>query len=89
MSLGPCVLDPAFHICAAEALGTPELVENFDRLTGFNLLRKGSPVELAIDDATGRQEAGVRAFAEFVRDYVYGLLPDDVLDGLRAQAVAK
>lgn len=84
MSLGPCIVDPAFHICVRETLATPGFVENFDRLWGFRPTT--IPIEKLIDEATGATSARVRAFAEFVRDYVYGLLPEDVLQSLREQA---
>jgi|GEM_PF-4053685 len=53
------------------AAGTPELVAQFDRLTGANLSRKGLPIELLIDDVTGRMESDLRKFIEFVWDGVF------------------
>lgn len=53
--------------CAA----TPDLVAQFDRLTGSNLARKGAPIDLMVDDATGKTTDDVAAFAEFVREFVY------------------
>lgn len=87
-SIGPCMADPAFHGCVRTALDTPELVANFDRLYGFNLSRRGAPVDILVDDTTGRTEAGIRAFMVFVRDYVYTRLPADVLADIRARAIA-
>lgn len=82
--IGPCIMDPAFHGCVRASLDTPELVENFDRLYGYNLSRRGTPIEVAVDDITGRTEAGVRAFMVFVRDCVYTRLAPDVLAEIRA-----
>jgi hypothetical protein len=57
--------------CLVVASGTPELVKEFDRLTGHNLSRNGSPLDLAIDDATGRTEDGAKDFINFVRECVF------------------
>jgi len=54
--------------------GNKELVKEFDRLNGSNLLRAGTPLDLAIDDASGRTAADVAKFAEFVRVIVCGTL---------------
>jgi hypothetical protein len=53
--------------CAANK----DLIENFDRLRGTNLSRRGSPLALAIDDSTGRTDADLKLFVDFVRTYVY------------------
>ena len=53
--------------CAKNA----EFVSNFDRLRGTNLSRKGSPIEIAIDDATGRMDADSELFFDFVFMYVW------------------
>ena len=37
--------------------------------------RKGSPIELMIDDSTGRFEADMKAFSEFVYEMVWTRLP--------------
>lgn len=57
--------------CLAVASNIPELVKEFDRLTGHNLSRNGSPLDLAIDDATGRTEDGAKDFIHFVRECVF------------------
>lgn len=67
----PFPTDEFFLLCLREAASEPELVREFDRLWGTNLQRRGGGIELAIDHACGRSESDVRAFAEFVRDYVY------------------
>jgi len=79
-------MDPAFMVCLGEASGTPGLVAEFDRLQGANLSRRGCPLDLMIDDATGRMDADLAAFVEFVREAVYERLPSDALDGLRRSA---
>ena len=45
-----------------------ELVREYDRLRGTNLSRRGTGLELMIDDATGRTEDDVRGFVEFCED---------------------
>ena len=45
--------DPAFKRCMEEAIQTPELIENFDRLYGATLVSRKSPIEAAVDKATG------------------------------------
>ena len=63
--------DPWFHVCLNAAIEERELVENFDRLNGTNVLMHGAPTEKMIDEASGRQKADLEAFCKFVFDYVY------------------
>lgn len=63
--------DPFFGQCLREAANTPELLAEFDRLNGTNLSRKGSTLDLMVDDATGRTKDDVKKFVEFVREFVY------------------
>ncbi len=67
-----CTVDPAFQRCAMEAVSTPELVANFERLCGVSMLRDG--------------EQAMRAFSEFVHDGIYLRLPDEAIEALRATA---
>lgn len=67
-----CV-DPAFRKCADEAVRTPELVDNFNRLYGASLGKSAKP-----------SEADLRAFSKFVHDCIYLRLPDDAIEALRA-----
>ncbi|ARL04270.1 hypothetical protein [Burkholderia pseudomallei] len=80
--------DPAFARCLVEAAGTPELVAEFDRLFGCELasMAEGSPLDLAIDSATGRFEGDMRKFAEFVHDAVYSRLPSAAIHAIRLTA---
>ena len=66
-----------FKQCLAECAATPELVAEFDRLTGHNLSRRGSKLDIQIDDATGRTDAGLKAFIEFVHEFVWERLPEE------------
>jgi hypothetical protein len=69
-----------YQRCLEEAIRTPELIRNFDRLWGYNLSGRGSPLELAIDKATGFQEAGIIEFMNFVWEYVFTRIPIDEKD---------
>ena len=52
-------------------LGTPELVSEYDRLRGSNLSRKGTGLDLLIDDSTGRTQEEMGEFVQFVWDAVW------------------
>lgn len=55
------------RICAENR----QLIAEFDRLTGANLSMKGTPINLMIDDATGKLQHDVAQFVDFVHDYVW------------------
>ena len=63
----PATFEQVLMHCAA----TPDLVTQFDRLTGSNLARKGAPINLMVDDATGKTNDDVAAFVAFVREFIY------------------
>jgi len=58
-------------LCVLAAINEPELVKEFDRLKGTNLSQNGTPIELMIDESTGRLEHDFNEFVEFVRDVIY------------------
>lgn len=64
---------PAFLACVAQCANTPELVAEFDRLSGTHLatLSQRSPLEAMIDEATGRDAEALEAFLSFVWEFVY------------------
>jgi hypothetical protein len=72
--------------CLNAALEVPELIANFDRLYGYNLSRRGAPLELAIDDATGFTEAGIIEFMNFVWEFVFTRIPVDEKEAARFAA---
>ncbi|WP_287820118.1 hypothetical protein [Achromobacter sp.] len=72
LPLPAAYLDPAFVRCLHEAVSEVELVAQFDRLYGANMLNED------------RTKADMRAFAEFVHDCVYSRLPDEAIWSLRA-----
>lgn len=69
LPLPAAYMDLAYLRCANEAISTPELVEQFERLYGVKL-------------ASGGRD-GMRAFNEFVHDCIYLRLPDEAIDALR------
>ena len=73
----------AFEDALRSAAGNRELLEQYDRLTKSNLSRRGSPIELAVDDATGRTEKEFAEFARFVFEYVW--LPVALEEGILAE----
>lgn len=81
--------DPAFMACLREAIETPELVANFDRLYGASLTAKRSPIEEMVDAATGKQEDDMRAFVGFVHEGVYLRLPSEAIHALRLASFGK
>jgi hypothetical protein len=68
----------AFSRVLRLAAAKPEMVSEFDRLHGSNLSRRGSADELAGDVESGRLEADLARFAEFVHAALWLKLPDDV-----------
>lgn len=75
--------DPAFQACLRASFEAPELVAQFDRLYGANLVTRQEPLAAMIDKATGKQEDDMRAFAAFVHDSVYLRLPSEAIHALR------
>lgn len=82
------LLDPAFVRCLEAAAAGRELLAEFDRLYGTNLALAGSPVAVAVDIASGRIEAEVQGFAEFVFDALYCRVGTEVLQQLRGEVPA-
>lgn len=70
LPLPQAYFDPAFQACLAEAIGTRELVENFDRLHKASILTKPNDKDMA-------------AFSGFVHDGIYMRLPDEAIHSLR------
>lgn len=76
-----------FMDCVFTAAAIPELVDNFNRLTGCTLgcsIPK-TPLEAIIDRATGydnklsdEEKANIVAFIDFVYEFVWCRLPEEV-----------
>lgn len=82
----PTLADPAFLVCLGAAATNVDLLAQYDRLRGSNLQRRGAPIEVAIDHATGRFEAEAQDFVRFVHDAVFCRLDPDILQQLRDTA---
>jgi len=68
--------EPRFHVVIRECVLQKEFVENIDRLYGTNLARRGTGLQLAIDDASGRMQKDIRTFIRFVKEQVWDRLPE-------------
>jgi hypothetical protein len=80
--------DPAFMACLREAIDTPELVEQFDRLYGASLAAR-RPIDAMVGKVTGKQQDDMRAFVGFVHDGIYLRLPDEAIHALRISAIRR
>lgn len=61
----------SFAECLGSSSRNAELVANYDRLRGTNLSQKGSGLDLAIDQASGRMETELEGFIEFVWEFIF------------------
>ena len=57
--------------CVIECSENKELIEQFDRLNNTNLAMKGTPIDISIDEATGRQHDDVMKFIDFCWEYIW------------------
>lgn len=62
-----------FQDVVMECLNTPELVREYDRLSGSHLGRvlKATPIEQMVDEATGWNEHEITKFIKFVDYYIW------------------
>ncbi len=77
------------HYVLRTALDMPELVAEFDRLAGTNIAGRGSPLDRAIDTASGRADADLQAFLAFAKDAVWDRLDHATLNQIRAQVAMR
>ena len=59
---------PVFRELLELTINDKTMVAEFDRLKGHNLSRVGTPLDLTIDDSTGRTDASLDDFTDFVWD---------------------
>lgn len=71
-----------FLQCLREAAHNKALIAEYDRLNGTNLSMQGSHLDLAIDEASGRQSKEIEGFVGFVYDCIYLRLPDTEAGGV-------
>jgi hypothetical protein len=60
-----------FTECVMFCAEDRKLLAAFDGLRGTNMCRRGTPFDLAIDDATGKLERDAVLFFEFVYECVW------------------
>lgn len=70
------------------ALACPELVAQFDRLAGTDVAAQASPLNRAIDVASGRAEADLQRFLAFAKDALWDRLDNATRDAIRVQVAA-
>lgn len=63
--------DVPFFVCLKEVLETEGLVENFNRLYGASLGVHKQPIELMVDQATGKANDDMSKFIDFCWDTVF------------------
>lgn len=61
----------SFLDCVGAVASNKELLAEFDRLNGTNLSLRGAPIDLAIDEATGRQKDEIAALLRFAWNCVF------------------
>lgn len=68
----------AYRVTYQEALlaaaRNDELLAQFDRLNGTNLLGRGTPLDVMIDQSTGRLAAEAAMFVDFFDEYIWARL---------------
>lgn len=69
-----------FVACVAQCAAIPGFVAQYDRLTGSHLadVLSASPLNAAIDDATGHKSQEFARFAAFVYEIVWTRLAPEV-----------
>lgn len=60
-----------FLQCVEATLQTKEIVEQVDRLYGTSLMRRSSPIERMVDDATGKSDEDMQTFLRFVWNCIF------------------
>ena len=65
----------SFMVCLEETAGTIELVKQFDRLHGSSFATRRAPLEVMIDEATGKQDADIQELFRFVWNMIFLRVP--------------
>lgn len=60
-----------FKECVMYCAGNKTLVSEFDRLRGTNLSLLGNPIELMVDEATGKLNDELELFCDFVYECIW------------------
>lgn len=70
---GNPVLEAGFAHCVYWCSKDPEMRRRFERDTGQRIPAAATPIEAAIDEATGLMDAAADAFVEWVAAEVWGI----------------
>lgn len=65
----------SFMACVEACTESLELVAQVDRLYKTNILRKGAPINLMVDDATGKADDDKQTFLRFVWNCIFIRVP--------------
>lgn len=65
----------SYLACLMKAAESVSLVAEYDRLRGTDLSHRGAPINQMIDKASGKLDADLEGFLEFVWDSVYTRVP--------------
>lgn len=60
-----------FKECVLACYDNRELVAEFDRLKGTNLMHRGNSLDAQIDFSSGKTQLDLQQFIEFVRECVW------------------
>lgn len=61
----------SFSDCLAQCAASQELIVQYDRIRGTNLQRRGTALDLSVDDACGRMDSEIKDFIEFCWEFVF------------------
>ena len=64
-----------FLDCLMMAAQNGSLLREFDRRRGTNLSLQGAPIEIAVDEASGRLNHDLKLFIEFVWNDIFLRMP--------------
>jgi hypothetical protein len=62
--------------CLSECINNKDFIKEFDRLSGTNLSMQGNPIDIMVDEHSGRLESDFNELIEFVHEYIFKLCPD-------------
>ncbi len=72
----------------SRAIGSLELIRNFDRLSGTALSTQPRPLDRMIDEATGRLAADFQRFRRFAEDALWDRAPAEVRAEIRGFVIS-
>ena len=63
--------DLTFNECLMECAGNKEFVKEFDRLNGCNLSMQEAPINIMVDEATGKNKDDMIKFIAFCWEFIW------------------